>query len=59
MIEASEQLIIVADHTKFGKVCLMPVAPVERAAKIVTDAGVPPEFVERLRERGVEVIIAR
>lgn len=58
MIEASQQLIIVADHTKFGKVCLMPVAPVERATKIVTDAGVLPEFVEQLRERGVEVIIA-
>ena len=58
MIEASQQLIIVADHTKFGKVCFMPVAPVERAAKIITDAGVSPEFVQQLRERGVEVIIA-
>jgi DeoR family transcriptional regulator, fructose operon transcriptional repressor len=58
MIEASQELIIVADHTKLGKVCLIPVAPVDRATKIVTDAGASPEFVSELERRGVQVIIA-
>ena len=37
IIEASQEIIIVADHTKFAKVCPIPVAPIARASKIVTD----------------------
>ena len=57
MIEASRELIIVADHTKFDKVGLIPVAPVERASKIITDSGLSPEIATGLRQLGVEVII--
>lgn len=58
MIEASQELIIVADHTKFDRVGLIPVAPVERASKIITDSGASPEVIASLRDRGVEVIVA-
>ncbi len=58
MIETSQQLVIVADHTKFGRVCPLPVAPVERASVIVTDAGISQDWVIALQERGVTVIVA-
>jgi Transcriptional regulators of sugar metabolism len=58
MIEASQELIIVADHTKFGKICPIPVAPIQRASKIVTDSGTPRDTIARLEKLGVEVIVA-
>jgi len=58
MIEVSQELIVVADHTKFGKVCPIAVAPLERASKVVTDAGTPPEFIRSLEKCGVEAIVA-
>jgi DeoR/GlpR family transcriptional regulator of sugar metabolism len=51
-------LIIVADHSKFGKVCPIPVVPIARASKLVTDAGASPDEVARLQETGIQVIIA-
>jgi len=58
MIENSRELVIVADHTKFGRVCPLPVAPVERASVIVTDAGVPQDWVKALEQRGVTIVVA-
>lgn len=58
MIETSQKLVIVADHTKFGRVCPLPVAPVERASVIVTDAGISQDWVMALQERGVTIIVA-
>jgi len=58
MIEYSQELIVVADHTKFGKICPIPVAPLNKASKIVTDSGTPVQVIEALEGLGLEVIIA-
>jgi len=58
MIAASEQLVIVTDHTKFGRVGPIPVAPLTQATHVVTDAGVSAEYVEQLERAGVRVIVA-
>lgn len=58
MIESSQEIIFVADHTKFGKVSPIPVAALEQAHKVVTDCHAPAEFVKLLRQKGVEVILA-
>jgi DeoR/GlpR family transcriptional regulator of sugar metabolism len=58
MIEASQELIIVVDHSKLGKVGLMPVATIESVSTIVTDSGAPADFVHQLEQRGVNVITA-
>jgi DeoR family transcriptional regulator, fructose operon transcriptional repressor len=58
MIEASEELIIVADHTKFDKLCPIPVAPLDCACTIVTDDRVSRQVVASLEEHGIKVIIA-
>lgn len=58
MIASSQELIIVADHTKFGKVGLVPVAKLEQVSTIVTGCSVPKEFVSALRSHGIRVILA-
>ncbi|HBX68093.1 MAG TPA: DeoR/GlpR transcriptional regulator [Chloroflexi bacterium] len=54
----AQQLIVLADHSKFGRVSTMLVAPVTAAHTIITDRTTPQEIVEQLRERGVRVIQA-
>ncbi|HXK61241.1 MAG TPA: DeoR/GlpR family DNA-binding transcription regulator [Acidobacteriota bacterium] len=58
MINVSRKVIIVADHTKFGRKALVHLAPLEAANVIVTDAGIAPEFEELIRIRGIELVIA-
>jgi DeoR/GlpR family transcriptional regulator of sugar metabolism len=42
IIEMARELIVVADHSKFGKVASAYVAPVERITTLVTDASTDP-----------------
>ncbi len=58
MIKVSDQLIIVSDHSKFNRVCLMPVAPIDAMDVLVTDAGAPVDVLEEIRNRGVKVLVA-
>ncbi|HUA93437.1 MAG TPA: DeoR/GlpR family DNA-binding transcription regulator [Terracidiphilus sp.] len=58
MIAVASRVIIVADHTKFGRGGVIPVAPLSAAHVVVTDTGVAPVFVEMLRSHGVEVLLA-
>ena len=58
IIEMAPELILVADHTKFGKVASAYVAPVERVTTLVTDPEADPEVLARLREMGIGVIVA-
>jgi len=58
IIEMTPELILVADHTKFGKVASAYVAPVERMTTLVTDPETDPETLARLREMGIRVIVA-
>jgi DeoR/GlpR family transcriptional regulator of sugar metabolism len=59
MIEASQELIFVADHTKFGKVAPIPVAHVDCKCTVITDWRAPAQYVDTLRARGVQVIVAQ
>ena len=55
---AATQTIILADHTKFGKVAPALVMPLEKVHVIVTDRDVAPEIVESLSSKGIRVIQA-
>ena len=57
IMEVSEEVNVVADHSKFGKIGLIPVGPIEAVHKVITDSGVPAEFVTGLEKRGVQVIV--
>jgi DeoR/GlpR family transcriptional regulator of sugar metabolism len=52
------EVIIVADHTKFGRVSTAFVAPITVINKLVTNAEAPSDFIEALTAKGIEVIRA-
>ena len=58
MIEVASRVIIVADHTKFGRGGMIPVAPLTAAHIVVTDAELSPEYVTLLRDHGIELLLA-
>jgi DeoR/GlpR family transcriptional regulator of sugar metabolism len=58
MLRSAKECIVVADATKFGNVAFASVAPLSVVRKIITDAAVDAETVTRLRDLGIEVILA-
>ncbi len=58
MLHAAQETIIVADHTKFGRVSAALLVPIESVRTIITDRETPKEFIAGLQERGVRIIIA-
>jgi len=49
---------LVADHSKFGRVTLASFGPIQAAHVLVTDPATPRAFLSRVRQRGVEVVVA-
>lgn len=58
MVEVADQLIVLADHSKIGRVALSRFAPISAVSTLITDSGTPQDFIEELRKRSVEVIVA-
>lgn len=58
MIEVADKLIIVADHTKFGRGGMFHVAPLSAADVVVSDTELPQGQRDLLRAHGVEVVLA-
>jgi len=58
MIEIASRVIIVADHTKFGRGAMIPVAPLDAIHTVVSDSELAPEYVDMLRSKGIEVLLA-
>ena len=58
MVSVSKDLIVVADSSKFGKVCLLSVANFDDVGTIVTDNRLDPELVEKVKSLGPKLILA-
>jgi DeoR family transcriptional regulator of aga operon len=58
ILNRAREVILVADHTKCGKVASAFVAPLNRVNLFITDAYTPPEFLEGVQAQGVNVIVA-
>jgi DeoR/GlpR family transcriptional regulator of sugar metabolism len=58
ILQAAPEVILVADHSKFGKISVAFVAPVSAVHKVVTDSGIRPEIVAELKRMNIEVIVA-
>jgi DeoR family transcriptional regulator of aga operon len=58
ILRVGSEVIVVADHTKLGRVATVFVAPLEMVDILVTDAGAPAAMIASLREQGVDVCIA-
>lgn len=58
MLRRSNRRILVCDSSKIGHAALIQVCGIEGLDTIVTDSEAPERFVQSLRERGLQVIVA-
>jgi len=58
MVDRSRQVILVADSSKIGRVGFIPIRPVRSIQTLITDTNAPGDFVQAMRDAGVEVILA-
>ena len=57
MIEAAQKVVVLADSSKFGRRGFSKICDLEAVDRIITDSGAQPLYLERLRERGIEVTV--
>lgn len=58
MCRAASEIIVVADSSKFGRICLHKITESQGISKLVTDTGIPESARDELTRIGVEVISA-
>lgn len=56
MMQVAGDVVLVADHTKFGKVKLAPMASLERVNTIITSSLLPLAAARQFEEQGVKVV---
>jgi len=57
MIEAAAEVILLADHSKFGRQALVRVAPITAVQRIVTTPGIDLDEAAAIRDLGIDLII--
>ena len=58
LIAAGRRLVVTADHTKWGVVGISSIARLEEANTLITDAGMPREAQDILKENVGELVLA-
>lgn len=58
MIESADEVIVVADHSKFGHSELAHLGPLSVIDKLVVDAELSSEWQERIQDNQVELVVA-
>jgi DeoR/GlpR family transcriptional regulator of sugar metabolism len=58
VLKAGKEIIVLADHTKFGRAAAVLLASLEQVHTIVTDRQTSDEFVKAVQERGIKVLRA-
>ena len=58
MIESAQRVVIVADHTKFGRSAMIHVADLAELDQIISDQSLAPEQRQLLDEHGVSYLLA-
>jgi DeoR/GlpR family transcriptional regulator of sugar metabolism len=58
MISAASEVVLIADHSKFGHEALARTAPLSAIDHIVTSTGIDPALVEAISETGISVSVA-
>jgi len=56
MINVSKEVIVLADHSKFGIESFCRIAPLEAADVIVTGRGLPNKWMSTFKEKGITLI---
>ena len=58
ILRSGKEIIVVADHTKFGRAATVLLSPLDSIHTIVTDRETPGEFIQAVQGRGIRVILA-
>ena len=58
ILKVGRQVVLVTDHTKFGRIATAFLAPLESLHTIVTDNATTNEYINELETRGITVIRA-
>ena len=58
MMQVAKRTAVVADSTKLGRRSVSRIGPIEQIHSLITDTGAPGDFVESLKSRGIEVLLA-
>ena len=59
LIRAAREVILLADHGRFGRESVIQIAPMSAAHKLITDNGLPASVRLELSKLGIEVITAK
>jgi ribose transport system substrate-binding protein len=59
MIRVAREVVLLADHTRFGEESVTQVAPLRVLSRVITDNALPATTRLELSKTGIEVIIAR
>ncbi|MCI0421543.1 MAG: DeoR/GlpR family DNA-binding transcription regulator [Acidobacteria bacterium] len=57
MLDCSQEVIVLADSSKFGKRSLGVIAGLNRIHRIITDSGTSKSYVNALKRRGIKVLV--
>jgi DeoR/GlpR family transcriptional regulator of sugar metabolism len=58
MIEVARKVIVVADHSKFGRNAMVHLAPLEKADLVVSDGALAPKYRQLLERHKVSFVLA-
>lgn len=58
MFAAAKRRILLVDHTKFDRRALHAIAPLSDFDVVIVDASTAPEHIQRLRSKGIHVVVA-
>lgn len=58
MVESAREVVVVADHSKVGRVTFSRVCGLDRVRALITDDAAPPSFIQALENQGVKVYLA-
>jgi DeoR family transcriptional regulator of aga operon len=58
MMQVSKEVNVVADSSKLGRRSVSRIGPLEKIDRLITDSRAPEDFIDALRQKGVDVLIA-
>jgi DeoR/GlpR family transcriptional regulator of sugar metabolism len=58
IMRAGREVIVVADHTKLGRAATVLLAPLDSVQTIVTDKAAQADFLDSIRKRGIQIVVA-
>ena len=51
-----QRIVLMADHTKFGRDALISYCPLERVNTVVTDRPLPPQYMDFCQDHHIQVL---